>query len=195
MADIRIKENIKVATNIIEKIERITFINCDRIDNSNKLSDNISIIGQELYHIFPSIVSIKSGFIPNIYKSVLHYDINDTVFITFNNTNNILKNNEYIMLHIRIDANTSLPYTTHALNVTESSFEVKKWREYTPDCNLILYGTVVENYYTYDQTKMGIIAAAGVKELHQIVKSQQQTIDSLLAWATSQGYQPPSSPS
>lgn len=198
MSDIHLYNHITPLNKILEKIDLITFVHCNRIDSSDS-SDDINVIGQELIHIFPKMVEVHDdGIVPNIYEIVEHHLIDDeTIFVRFNNINNKLKEKDKIYVKYGYGNKLRLYHIT-VNNLTEFSFEVKRWTEYFPDMTLILYGTPHENFHNVDQTKFGIVATAGVKELHQLVKSQQQTIDQqqrtidvLLRWATQQGFQPP----
>jgi hypothetical protein len=63
--------------------------------------------------------------------------------------------------------------------INETTFRVKKWDDFkmeiTDEC--FIYGKKVKDFLRIDKTKVSMLALAGTKELHQIVKLQQAKIE------------------
>lgn len=197
-SDVRIKKNINHVSNLLEKIDKLSFVSYDEIDNNTK--HDIGVLAQNIYNYFPNMIEIEEGYISNINALNVPYNlITDSVIFVRINTGNLLKNGDEIYAYINKHTKFERRQILTVSNVTENSFETTVWHGFQPSDTLFIYGTSVSNFHRLDISQMASLGAAGVKELYQLVKSQKQTIDqqqqtinSLLAWATSQGFQPPS---
>jgi hypothetical protein len=122
------------------------------------------------------MVSLKSGYLPNIQQIVEHTLLtDDIVSIKIANT---LKEKDVILCLINIEIEKQA-YSTTIINATEVSIEIKKWENYSPTDKLFLHGTMVEDFHRVDIGQIGVLGAACAKELYHMVKCQAETIATL----------------
>ncbi len=195
--DIRLKKDIYNTCNLLDKLDKLNFIKYNTIDNDTLCE--VGIIAQELNMLFPSMVNLNEGYIPNINMIAEHDSISDDILFIRINYNIIINNNDKILIKIRkFNEVKEIGYTTTINNPTGVSFEIKKWYNYESSDILYVYGTQVNDLHRINTTDLGILGTACTKELYQIVKHQDSTISTLqnqltqlTAWATNQGYVPP----
>jgi len=195
--DLRLKKDIRNACNLIDKLDKLNFVQYNTIHNDEYCE--VGIIAQELNMIFPSMINLNEGYIPNINMNADHDSISDdTLFIRIN-YNIIINNNEKILIRVRkYNTVNEQTYKTTINNPTGVSFEIKKWSNYERSDILYIYGTNVNDYHRINKLDMSLLGTACTKELYQIVKQQASTISTLQSqlshlttWATNQGYVPP----
>lgn len=176
-SDERIKECICPVDGLLCKLDQINFVSYDRIDK-NASSHDVGIIAQNVLNVFPKMINIKSGYLPNIQQKVDHTLMaDDTVFIRIENTLPLKEKD--VVLCLITGPNRTQHYPGEIINTTDVSVEIKKWPNYSSTDDLLLYGTMVDDYHVVDIGQIGVLGAACAKELHQVVKCQAETIASL----------------
>ena len=176
-SDERIKECICPLKNLLPKLDQIDFVSYDRIDKQAG-SYEAGIIAQNVIQVFPNMVSLKSGYLPNVQQKIDHTLMaDDIVFIRMTNTLP-LKENDIVLCLITAENGTQ-HYPAEILHATDVSIEVKKWINYSPNDEVFLHGIMVDDYHNIDITQIGVLGAACAKELYQVVKCQAETITTL----------------
>lgn len=176
-SDERIKECICPLKNLLCKLDRINFVSYDRVDKKAG-SHEVGIIAQNVLQVFPKMVSLKGGYLPNVQQKIDHTLMaDDIVFIRMTNTLPLKEKD--IVLCLITATNGTQHYPAEILHATDVSIEVKKWVNYSPSDEVFLHGTMVDDYHTIDIGQIGVLGAACAKELHQIVKCQAETIATL----------------
>jgi hypothetical protein len=200
-SDMRIKKNIQHVTNSLEKLSKLDIVEYDKIDYKENGAD-IGIIAQNVETILPKSISKSTKYIPNIYERT-SYELIDNGIRIFINSKEIQKNTKIRLYISKISIDKEIEYDTIVIKYTPDSFDIKKWDDYSEDDKVFVYGTEVDDFLSVDKDQIGILAAGGVKELHQIIKEQQTHIvqlesklatqesqfNQLLAWAKTQGFQ------
>jgi hypothetical protein len=180
-SDERIKECICPLNGLLCKLDQINFVSYDRKDRNTSYCD-IGIIAQNVAKVFPTMVSISDGYLPNIQQSVEHTLMaDDTIFIRMTNTFSLKENDDVLFQINTLGNNMAYSYTTTIIHATEVSIEIKKWVNYSPTDELFIYGTMINDFHSIDITQIGALGAACTKELYQVVKCQAETIASLQA--------------
>jgi hypothetical protein len=178
-SDERIKECICPLNGLLCKLDQINFVSYDRKDRNTSYCD-VGIIAQNVAKVFPTMVSISDGYLPNIQQSVEHTLMaDDTIFIRMTNTFSLKENDDVLFQINTLGNNMAYSYTTTIIHATEVSIEIKKWRNYSPTDELFIYGTMIDDFHSIDITQIGALGAACAKELYQMVKCQAETIASL----------------
>ena len=178
-SDERIKECICPSKDLLCKLDQINFVSYDRIEKLAESCD-VGVVAQNIIKVFPNMVSLKGGYIPNVQQNV-EYTLmaDDIVFIRMINT--LPLKDKDIVLCLITTANGTQHYPAEIIHATDVSIEVKKWVNYSPNDEVFLYGTMVEDFHAVDMTQIGILGAACAKELYQVVKCQAEMIASLQA--------------
>jgi len=174
-SDERIKECICPLKDLLHKLDQINFVSYDRIDKYS-IGCDAGVIAQDIVKIYPNMVSLKSGFIPNIQQTVEHNLMEDDI-VSIRITNS-LKEKDVILCLINVEIEKQ-PYSTTIMNATDDSIQIKKWEDYSPTDILFIHGTMVDDYHIVDIGQIGVLGAACAKELYQVVKCQAETISAL----------------
>lgn len=175
-SDIRIKKNIQPVTDSLQKLKDLNVVSYDHIDYRSPTMD-AGVIAQNVINILPHAVNKNKGYIPNIYDRSTHEDLGDTVRIFVTCDNAITQDNSRVKLQI-MHNDKEVEYNEVISNYTGSSFDIKKWENYSAEDKVFVYGTEVDDLMAVDKDQIGILAAAGVKELHALVQQQAATIAS-----------------
>jgi len=176
-SDERIKECICPLNNMLPKLDQINFVSYDRIDKQAGSSE-AGIIAQNVIQIFPKMVSLKNGYLPNIQQTVEHSLISDDiVFIRMTNTTSLKEKD--VLLCIITSSYGTRHHPADVINVTDVSIEVNKWPNYSPTDEVFLHGIMVDDYHAVDIGQIGVLGAACAKELYHMVKCQAETIATL----------------
>jgi hypothetical protein len=177
-SDMRIKKNIQHVTNSLEKLSKLDIVEYDKIDYKENGAD-IGIIAQNVETILPKSISKSTKYIPNIYERT-SYELIDNGIRIFINSKEIQKNTKIRLYISKISIDKEIEYDTIVIKYTPDSFDIKKWDNYSEDDKVFVYGTEVDDFLSVDKDQIGILAAGGVKELHQIIKEQQIQINQLI---------------
>jgi hypothetical protein len=178
-SDERIKECICPSKDLLPKLDQINFVEYDMISDNISHQD-VGIIAQNVIQVFPKMVSLTSNYLPNILQKAEHTLMaDDIVFIRMTNTLP-LKENDDVSFHINPSrGDISMNHSSNIIHATDVSIEIKKWRDYNPNDELLIYGSMIDDYHAVDMTQIGILGAACAKELYHMVKCQAETIASL----------------
>lgn len=176
-SDERIKECICPLKNLLCKLDQIDFVSYDRVDKKAG-SHEVGIIAQNVAKVFPTMVSLKSGYLPNVQQKIDHTLMaDDIVFIRMTNTLPLKEND--VVLCLITATNGTQHYPATIIHATDVSIEVKKWINYSPSDEVFLHGTMIDDFHSVDVAQVGILGAACAKELYQMVKCQAETITTL----------------
>jgi len=200
-SDRRIKTNIEPVSNMLSIIDQVNVVQYDYID-PRLGTEKCSVIAQELNAIFPNAINVTTDYVPNIFKSCTHVLEDGIVTITVPlqstaDTINDIKVDARLKLVLSDDTITEREITIPilAVNFSDNTIQVAAWDNYLDSTHIIVYGTEVKDFLSNDKPQLGVMALQGVKELHQIIATQQATIDrlsadytKLLAWASTQGF-------
>lgn len=171
-SDARVKECICPLNDLLPKLDQINFVSYDRIDKYAS-SCEAGILAQDIAKIFPKMVSLKSGYLPNIQQKAKYTLLDDDIVsIQIANT---LKEKDVILCLINIETEKQA-YSTTIMNATEDSIQIKKWEPYSQTDELFLHGTMVDDFHRVDIGQVGVLGAACAKELYHMVKCQAETI-------------------
>jgi hypothetical protein len=174
-SDERIKKNIKPNdSGALEIIKSISIHSYDYIDFLNGgNSSTYNIISQNIKKVYPEAVSICRDYIPSHFKvavSIVEQDENVCIktsvkheFITSDKLKFILETGKEI-------------YCTVIDCISDTEFIVKKWEDFSNEQKVFIYGKEIDDFMRVDKPKLGLLALAGVKELHKIVNTQNQQI-------------------
>jgi len=170
-SDKRIKKDIKDVSNSLELVKNInlkTYKYKDQIKNGIKTK--YGFIAQDIQKYFPDVVSKKNEYIPNIFKiaSNVHSNV-----ITLENHGLLIDQK------LKIIKNDNSEVTTTVCKVIDNnSFQIS---DIYNDSEVFVYGTEVDDFLSLDYDQLSTLAVGSVKELADIVKTQQKTIESLEA--------------
>jgi hypothetical protein len=177
-SDIRIKKDIQPAEQgALKVIDSIPIKSYDLIDNYRDGGrTSFNIIAQELIEVFPEAISKGMSYIPSIYCKCQWIFVNaDEIEIHINKPHDLVVGDE---IEILLE-DSSLKECDVTAIINETTFRVKKWDDFkmeiTDEC--FIYGKKVKDFLRIDKTKVAMLALAGTKELHQIVKLQQAKIE------------------
>jgi len=178
-SDIRIKNNIAPATNLLDKINQITIVSHGFIDPLKTPSEtSIAVIAQDVIKVIPDAVRLNTEVIPNIMQIPLHCVLNDNmVRITCANPMDIEVNNKVQL----ILASSNKECIVHYVSADRKIIDVPAWDTINLQTDQVfVYGKYVDDFHIVDKSKLGLLALGGVKELHQLIKDQQTQINQLM---------------
>jgi hypothetical protein len=184
-SDRRIKKNITPVSESLSMLHRLSIVKYDRIDVMEGSTD-AGVIAQDVQNILPHAVSKSTTIIPNIYQHARQYAMGNTVRVVVDRLPDEIKDGTKIRIFIRV-SDSQKQYEEMITHVIDNSFEIKPWDNYSPDDKVFVYGTEVDDFLAVDKDQIGMLAAAGVKELHQIVLHQSSVISQLEARLSAAG--------
>lgn len=179
-SDKRIKHDICPVGGLLSKLNELEFVSyCSNYHNHGSDSCEVGVIAQDVAQVFPTMVTTRRDFVPNIYKDGEHFIVSDDI-IRISIKNSLKENTVVSLITKRQDC---LPYKIYKniTNVTSESFDVEKWPNYSQTDIVCVYGEMVDDFHVVDGEQIGILGAACVKELHQQVKCQADKIAELEA--------------
>lgn len=179
LSDSRIKKNIiKSNTNeILNKINTLSLVNYDYIDNNIHDQTVYGLIAQEAKEIIPEFISIHSGCIPSIHSiATITYDDN---FVTMNvniPSGVILK--EGHMINIKVNR---IPMQVKIISKTSNSITVEKWEKFDEKKNVFVCGPIVDDLHSIDKPSIALMCIGGVQELTKRVVALEKNNNDLIA--------------
>ena len=182
-SDIRIKKDIQPLTDSLSKLSKLDIVQYNKIDFKETGAD-VGIIAQNVQNVLPRAVSKSIKIIPDIYSRCTNHLSEDNtvvrIFVEYNK--NSYKENTKVRLHIvNTEKDNEVEYEGLMFNLTDISFDIKKWNNYSDNQKVFVYGTEVDDFLSVDKEQIGILAAGGVKELYHILQQQQDQINQLTA--------------
>jgi hypothetical protein len=178
-SDKRIKTNIESISSMLEIIDQVNVVKYDYID-PRLGREECSVVAQELQEVFPNAINITTDYVPNIFKRCSH-TLNDNIITLSVTLDNIAAIKVGAMLKLMIsddNGTTEREVITPiiAVSFTEHTIQVSMWKDYSNTCIVCVYGTEVDDFLSVDKPQLGIMALQGVKELHQIIRQQEERI-------------------
>ena len=162
-SDIRIKKNIIPLQNSIDLLQQIDIVSYDKIDYREKGAD-AGVIAQQIQSVLPRSIIKTKKIIPNIYCIGIHSNVKEFIQITVPCSNKDIKEGSLVRLLI-VKEEKEISYESTITNWTGSSFDITPWSNYSSDDTVFVYGTEIDDFLSVDKEQIGILAAAGVKEL------------------------------
>jgi hypothetical protein len=162
--DRRIKENIVLAdtNSLLDKINSLPIQNYNFIDNNFYEGKTVyGLIAQEVKQVFPEAVEIGSQHIPNINKIAEHKLEEEFVLIQVENSTKV-DDNVQLMINNK-------PTIVKVIKSDETTITVAKWNEYKEDCNVLVYGTEIDDFHGLNQVYMSSLSIGGIQELSKQV--------------------------
>ena len=178
-SDIRIKNNIKPAINLLDKINQITIVSHEFIDPFKTPSEtSIAVIAQDIINVIPDAVMFNKEVIPNIMQVPISCILlDDIVVITCSNSMDINVNDTVQLILASSNKDCIVSYISDDRKI----IYVPKWDNINLlNDQIFIYGKYVNDFHIVDKPKLGLLALGGVKELHQIIKEQQTQINQLI---------------
>jgi hypothetical protein len=178
-SDIRIKNNIKPAINLLDKINQITIVSHGFIDPFKTPSEtSIAVIAQDIINVIPDAVMFNKEVIPNIMQVPISCILlDDIVVITCSNSMDINVNDTVQLILASGNKDCTVSYISDDRKI----IYVPKWDNINLlNDQIFIYGKYVNDFHIVDKPKLGLLALGGVKELHQIIKEQQTQINQLI---------------
>jgi hypothetical protein len=177
-SDRRIKTNIESVTNMLEIIDRVNVVKYDYID-PRLGREECSVIAQELNEVFPNAINVTTDFITNIMKQCTHTRDSEliTLHVSLNDNHKDIRSGG-IMKLVVLDTTPEKEITTtiHAIDIANNIIVVSAWDDYSPESRIFVYGTEVNDFLSIDKPQLGVMALQGVKELHQVIRLQEERI-------------------
>jgi hypothetical protein len=181
-SDKRMKKNIQLSTNCLDKINSIPVVSYDFIE-SHKPHVQYGIVAQDVRDTVPEAVSITSNFIGDSDKIVTHVLDGDIITITSPShgyhTGNVLR--------FTIDYVNTIDDKFHTTSITvidDDTYTIPTWNEYDSSASLYVYGKFVNDFHNVDASHFTFLALGGIKELiaeNIQMKSQLASLEARLA--------------
>jgi hypothetical protein len=163
--DKRIKYNIQNANSneLLNKINSLPLQNYNFIDKKYYEGKTIyGLIAQDVKKILPEAVTIIKEYIPNINKIVSFYEMNNKIILEVSNNT---KTNDNIKLIIN-----EMPFYTKVIDSTYNSITIDKWSNYNNSDNVLVYGTMIDDFHTLNQSYLGVLSLGGIRQLSKQIK-------------------------
>jgi hypothetical protein len=208
-SDQRIKKDIQLVHNVFDLIQKIEVVSYDHIDQRKK-AVKVGVVAQQIQPFLPDIIDKATNWIPAPFMSATSHERHeDQVTIMVDTSSPELRIGRQIRLYIEYDK-TQTEYDTEIIDLTASSITCKVWESYHMNDDVFVYGIEVDDFLIVDKQQLGLLALAGVQEVHKMVTVHESTIVSLqtrndmllsqnaslqsqltalLTWAQTQGFQ------
>jgi len=208
-SDQRIKKDIQHVHDVFDLIQKIEVVSYDHIDQRKK-AVKVGVVAQQIQPFLPDIIDKATNWIPAPFVSATSHERHeDQVTIIVDTSSPELRMGRKIRLYIEYEK-TQTEYDTEIINLTSSSITCKVWDAYHANDNVFVYGVEVNDFLIVDKQQLGLLALAGVQEVHKMTTVHESTISSLqtqndmllsqnaslqsqltalLTWAQTQGFQ------
>ena len=177
-SDERIKQDIKLAeSGSLEVISTIPIKSYSYIDPFvNGCSTAYSVIAQDIQRTYPEAITKGDGFIPDMFVKCNWIHVDEKQIEINIPKPHTVKAGDKVKLILE-DSTYKEAIVTLIKN--ETTFIVEKWDEFKLEISdeLFVYGKYINDFLRVDKIRLGVLALAGTKELHQIVKLQQAKIE------------------
>jgi len=165
-SDKRIKRDIKPIENSLEIVDKIEPKNYNIIETAE---NRYGFIAQEVEEVIPNAVVLSYDFIPNIFD----YGNYDDKIITFDNKNNLeLVEGDEVKINYECCRVEEV--------IDKDSFRIHKKLEVDETKKVFIMGTKVKDFKCINYDMITSINTAAIKELHSIIKQQQEQIAFLM---------------
>jgi len=185
-SDLRIKNNIEPVTNALATIDQLRMVRHGYIDQvENPQPSSFGLIAQEVSAVIPDAVSIVKNYIPNVMCVPQSVTLSgDVIEMTFEQPIDLAVNDQlrFILKDRQVEQ------TVLFVSDDKRLLRVTSWSNPDPiGDQIFVYGKEVDDFHILDKSKMGLLALAGVKELHQTIKSLESQLDSVLSRLSAAG--------
>jgi hypothetical protein len=182
-SDQRIKRNIRKVDSILDTIHQIDVVSYDHID-LRKSSIQYGVVAQQIKPVLPSAVSIGKNWVPAPYAIAKSHSLEEGIVTLIVDTSSPeLQVGRRIRLYIEYDKKET-EYETELISLTSTSITCKVWDTYHNDDVVVVYGVEVDDFLSVDKQQLGLLALAGVQEVHKMVAVHESTISSLQSQIT-----------
>ena len=173
--DRRIKNNIVKANSneILNKINKLPMQNYNFIDKNFYNGDKVyGLIAQDVKEIIPEAVTISKQYIPNINKIINNIKLND------NNLEIMIDNKLKIDDNVKLQVNDK-EVIVKVIDCNNNKIIIEKYNEYKDDDQVLVYGTMIDDFHALNQQYLGVLALGGIQELTKMVNSSNDKINKL----------------
>jgi hypothetical protein len=160
ICDRRIKYNIQNANSneLLNKINSLPLQNYNFIDKKYYEGRTVyGLIAQDVKKILPEAVTIIKEYIPNINKIASFYEMNNKIILEVSNNTKIDDNIKLII--------NEMPFYTKVIDKTYNSIIVEKLSNYNDSDNVLVYGIMIDDFHTLNQSYLGVLSLGGIQEL------------------------------
>ena len=177
-SDQRIKRNIRKVDSILDTIHQIDIVSYDHID-LQKSSVQYGVVAQQIKPFLSSAVSAGKNWVPAPYAISKSHSLQEgLVTLMVDASSPELQVGRRIRLYIEYDKKET-EYETELISLTSTSITCKVWDTYHNDDVVVVYGVEVDDFLSVDKQQLGLLALAGVQELHKTISVHESTIASL----------------
>ena len=186
-SDKRFKTNIQdiddaSALDLLRTIKPKTY---DYIDKNERGADTVyGFIAQDIAEVFPNCVSIQREKIPNIYELGVKSD--NVITLTNKSTSILEKDSEgvvYPTLLVYHQDELKFELTIKSV-IDDKRIEIEPMDGLDAECQLFIYGQIVDNFQTIDKNYIFTIATAALQEVDrqlQVERSKTAALESKMA--------------
>lgn len=179
-SDQRIKRNIRKVDSILDTIHQIDIVSYDHID-LQKSSVQYGVVAQQIKPFLSSAVSAGKNWVPAPYAIATSHTLHEgIVTLTVDASSPELHVGRRIRLYIEYDKKET-EYETELISLTSTSISCKVWDTYHDDDVVVVYGVEVDDFLSVDKQQLGLLALAGVQEVHKMVSVLQSQNEMLLS--------------
>ena len=177
-SDQRIKRNIRKVDSILDTIHQIDVVSYDHID-LRKSSIQYGVVAQQIKPVIPSAVSSGKNWVPAPYAIAKSHSLQEgLVTLIVDTSSPELQVGRRIRLYIEYNKKET-EYETELISLTPISITCKVWDTYHNDDVVVVYGVEVDDFLSVDKQQLGLLALAGVQEVHKMVTVHESTIVSV----------------
>jgi hypothetical protein len=172
-SDGRIKKNIKTVDNSLDMINKINLCSYNFIDNV-KRGDVLEygIIAQEVNEVCPDVIKLSTEYIPNIYRITDSIIVSDDTIQLILPVNHDLEIGDSVKIILKDKEQTAKVLSIE----NQNTFTVKKWDNFELIDKVFVYGKEVDDFKVIDKIQLSLLSLGGVKDLHTLIKIQQQEL-------------------
>jgi hypothetical protein len=175
--DRRIKENIidVDSSDILNKLNQLSIQSYNYIDKRYYEGNTVyGLIAQDVKEVFPEAINIEKQPIPNINKDVTSIVADeDTIVLTLEEFTVKVDDDLYLVINDK-------PVFVKVLAFTDTTITLNKWEQYNANDKVLVYGTMIDDFHTLNQSYLGILSLSGIQELTKQIKELQAFNQTLL---------------
>ena len=134
------------------------------------------VIAQDVYKIFPESVKINPNSIPSIYKYADNIMIDGNNIIILIDIHDITILKKGIDIYLTID---SIDIKVTLIDFTYNSLTVSRWENFDINKQVLVYGTLIDDFHTIDKDYLSVVCMGGVQELSKINNNIMDQVSTL----------------
>ena len=183
-SDSRFKTNIQdindsSALDLLRKIEPKTYEYIDKVD---KGGDTVyGFIAQQIAEVFPHAANEQREKIPNIYER--GFKVDNVITLQEKSTDLLEKDAEGVIfptLLVYHPDGRKIEFTIKTI-IDDKRIEIEPSEELDTDCELFIYGNIVDNFNVIDKNYIFTIATAALQEVDRQLQTEKAKTASLEA--------------